>query len=54
MFIFVLCYRYILTKKQWDAKVYGFTFKDEAYEYDLPQTGHFPREAFERWLGKKI
>jgi hypothetical protein len=34
--------------------VYGFTFKDEAYEYDLPQTGHFPREAFERWLGKEI
>ncbi|CAL8102864.1 unnamed protein product [Orchesella dallaii] len=42
---------YMLTKKQWEAKVYGYTFKEEPYNYQLTTTGHFPKESFEQWLG---
>ncbi|ODN03599.1 Cap-specific mRNA (nucleoside-2'-O-)-methyltransferase 1 [Orchesella cincta] len=42
---------YMLTKKQWEAKVYGYTFKEEPYNYQLTATGHFPKESFEQWLG---
>jgi hypothetical protein len=43
---------YILSRCGWGAKVFGFTFSDEAYEYQLPPSGHYPREAFERWMGR--
>lgn len=41
----------MLTKKQWEAKVYGYAYKEEAYNYKIDATGHFPKESFEQWLG---
>lgn len=43
---------YMLTKKQWEAKVYGFTYREDGYNYKLTDTGHYPKESFEQWLGK--
>jgi cap1 methyltransferase len=43
---------YVLTKLQWGCKVFGFTHIDEHFEYQLPHSGHYPREAFERWTGR--
>lgn len=48
----IICvFRYMLTKKQWEAKVYGYAYKEEAYNYKIDATGHFPKESFEQWLG---
>lgn len=50
-FFFFLIFRYMLTKKQWDAKVYGFTLRESSYNYKLQPTGHFPMESFQQWYG---
>ncbi|XP_021956771.1 cap-specific mRNA (nucleoside-2'-O-)-methyltransferase 1 isoform X3 [Folsomia candida] len=43
---------YVLSRMGWGAKVFGYTFTDEAYEYQLTASGHFSRESFERWMGR--